>query len=506
MIRSKICSIFLCAFLILSCSKDAVQDTPENAASTIRTGKFIDSPVEGLYYETSSMSGYTNSKGEFQYKAGEEVSFFVGETRLGVAQGQPVITPISIAKTPNASIYSPEVQYIAAFLQTLDLDGNPANGIKLDQNVVAAAGDRTIPTIPSRDRVREIILDVVKKVKEKTGVDLVEQMPDEAASHLAETLGEKYNMYVSLIPAIESWVAHQEPKTATEWVHEYSEGGNLIRSTRFEKHPRRISAVYTYSDFDADGYPLKIEVSRYSFGEEAYTSSRGILYDEAHDVNGFQYYNQQGEVTSANIFTSKDVDGFITEQKTVGPNGEFYYREIYNLDENKNNTSKIRFASETETDITKATFYFQFTYTDSGELNSVQFVRPYNLSRITNYYYSADSILERTFTRSLDIPAERMTTTETIFNNEEERVKLIITQGEWRSEYLEYFDDGHYKVVYTYYQNWLQEEVTVGEDRIEKWLIRDIDRSGSYRIEYKNPDLSIIKTEYYDDYGNLIEA
>lgn len=55
----------------------ALIPTMASAAETdIQTGYFIDSPVSGLYYQTSSnLSGRTD-KGSFQYRAGDVVSFF----------------------------------------------------------------------------------------------------------------------------------------------------------------------------------------------------------------------------------------------------------------------------------------------------------------------------------------------------------------------------------------------------------------------------------------------
>jgi hypothetical protein len=50
---------------------------------TVSTGVFIDSAVEGLQYETSTQSGTTNSLGEYDYLAGETVTFSIGGIVLG---------------------------------------------------------------------------------------------------------------------------------------------------------------------------------------------------------------------------------------------------------------------------------------------------------------------------------------------------------------------------------------------------------------------------------------
>ena len=60
------------------------------------TGVFYDSPVEGLSYETQTLSGMTNDKGEFEYREGETVTFSVGGLVLGSARGSERVTPADI--------------------------------------------------------------------------------------------------------------------------------------------------------------------------------------------------------------------------------------------------------------------------------------------------------------------------------------------------------------------------------------------------------------------------
>lgn len=50
--------------------------TPSVAHAEIKTGYFIDSPVTGLYYQTSSQLSGTTNKGAFEYRTGDVVRFF----------------------------------------------------------------------------------------------------------------------------------------------------------------------------------------------------------------------------------------------------------------------------------------------------------------------------------------------------------------------------------------------------------------------------------------------
>jgi hypothetical protein len=85
----------------------------------VDNGQFIDAPVEGLRYESGSLSGITGDHGEFQYEAGNTIRFFIGDIALGEAvKGKTVITPLDLV--PNGTIDSPAVINIARLLQSLD--------------------------------------------------------------------------------------------------------------------------------------------------------------------------------------------------------------------------------------------------------------------------------------------------------------------------------------------------------------------------------------------------
>jgi hypothetical protein len=90
-------------------------------------GVFIDSPVQGLAYQSGAVSGSTDATGTFDYTVGETLSFSVGGVALGtLTTGAPIVTPYD---------FGAAAENIARFLQSLDADGNHANGIDL----VAAA-------------------------------------------------------------------------------------------------------------------------------------------------------------------------------------------------------------------------------------------------------------------------------------------------------------------------------------------------------------------------------
>ena len=97
------------------------------------TGVFLDSAVEGLTYQSgSNPSGTTDANGTFMYMPGEILTFSIGGVVLGtLPDGAPVITPFD---------FGGAAENIARFLQTLDADGDPSNGIDITAAAAALAG------------------------------------------------------------------------------------------------------------------------------------------------------------------------------------------------------------------------------------------------------------------------------------------------------------------------------------------------------------------------------
>ncbi|MBU0675449.1 MAG: hypothetical protein KJ950_12460 [Proteobacteria bacterium] len=92
------------------------------------SGIFLDSPVEGLQYETPTIQGTTDSQGHFSYHEGEVIHFHVGDIDLGQTNGQEIITPMHLADGVMDQ-NNPTAGNMLVFLQTLDADGDPTNGI-----------------------------------------------------------------------------------------------------------------------------------------------------------------------------------------------------------------------------------------------------------------------------------------------------------------------------------------------------------------------------------------
>ena len=92
-------SVACAALLLVACGGkggDGGGGTPPAAAPS--AGVFIDGPVMGLGYSTTSgLSGSTNAAGEFTYRPGDMMTFNLGGRTVGNSvPGAPVITSLSV--------------------------------------------------------------------------------------------------------------------------------------------------------------------------------------------------------------------------------------------------------------------------------------------------------------------------------------------------------------------------------------------------------------------------
>ena len=123
-----------CILILSSCGGGGTSST--TPANPVQTGVFVDSPVMGLRYETASQSGLTNTSGEYQYLSGETVTFSLGGITLGSAIGGSQITPLDLIGATSVDDakergLTDHLTNLLLFLQSLDRDHNPDNGIDL---------------------------------------------------------------------------------------------------------------------------------------------------------------------------------------------------------------------------------------------------------------------------------------------------------------------------------------------------------------------------------------
>lgn len=99
----------------------------------VNEGVFWDGPVRGLAYVSGEQSGFTDDEGRFMYEDGKTVTFMVGDIVIGKAPASPIMTPADLVPDDRGYMDT-TVANIVRFLETLDEDENPYNGIDIEAN------------------------------------------------------------------------------------------------------------------------------------------------------------------------------------------------------------------------------------------------------------------------------------------------------------------------------------------------------------------------------------
>ncbi len=111
--------------------------------ATTAEGQFIDSAVSGLTYICGDIIGTTDEYGTFIYHIDQEVTFMVGGVIIGTAQGASFITPIDLVAGAEDETDATVIN-ILRFLQSLDDDADPDNGINITAEVISALENASI--------------------------------------------------------------------------------------------------------------------------------------------------------------------------------------------------------------------------------------------------------------------------------------------------------------------------------------------------------------------------
>jgi hypothetical protein len=141
--------VMVISFLTVGCngsSHDNDDDHFLDRLSGLQAGTFVDSPVQGLDYYSASSSGVTAEDGHFMYQEGEMMTFAIGDVILGEAMAREVMTPMDFIDESERpfDVTHPVVTNMGRFLQSLDVDGNPENGIMISQDVKDEVSGRMI--------------------------------------------------------------------------------------------------------------------------------------------------------------------------------------------------------------------------------------------------------------------------------------------------------------------------------------------------------------------------
>lgn len=320
------------------------------------TGRFVDGPVANLRYSTSTQSGRTNANGEFQYRAGETVSFFVGDILIGQAAGAATISPFTLAGTtppasakeitlavrqtnrnvlPFPSSRATPLQVaanISAFLQTLDEDGNPDNGQQIPNTAHALAAGKNIDfNQPFKNFKSDKTLRSLLAAGRAAGV----WGGTRAVRNQITALTTLYNG-IGITPEVQAQTAaaqdvNDDGSVQTRIQYTYGNPQGLTKEEYFNTAgANTVNVTYAYDasgnltsveeDTNADGVPDQI--TRYTYDAD------GMLTSQNHSTGG---------KTDATINYTYDADGNLSGKTEVGVDttGKPFFRAstyTYNAD------------------------------------------------------------------------------------------------------------------------------------------------------------------------------
>jgi hypothetical protein len=156
------------------------------------TGHFVDAPVGGVDFDTSSHKGKTDVQGAFDYIPGENVTLSIGDLELGTVAAGHKITPLDLLDAESTS----DIRTInmARVLQSLDEDQDPVQGISIPDGAVESLNevmeDMGIVSVDFEDSatVDELINRTVAKANDEKNLDLKVVSMDEAKGNLDKGL------------------------------------------------------------------------------------------------------------------------------------------------------------------------------------------------------------------------------------------------------------------------------------------------------------------------------
>jgi hypothetical protein len=262
---------------------------------TGNTGFLIAPTVAGVAWETPTQQGVTGFDGSFQYEEGEAVRFMVGDTLLGEIPGQTQVTPFDLAGSPVIT-GTPNITKaldtdgdpfhavinIAVFLQSLDHDADPGNGIQIKPGIAAFFGGVSLDVSQHWETFRDEFglrhaigqANTKRRFSEAHGV----ANPAPALQHLYETLGIDAR---TLALNMTRWDENGDGTPDAIETRQYDANGNLTRATYDNEAPDSPYAIET-RQYDANGNETRHEKEGWGWPDQFSIGGIGIAQYDAY--------------------------------------------------------------------------------------------------------------------------------------------------------------------------------------------------------------------------------
>lgn len=280
-----------CCLAILGCSSSSTPDTSNengNGADTTLTGVFLDSAVEGISYNTETLSSMTNASGEFQYIDGENVTFSIGDLAFPTTAAAESITPVDM--TGSGSIYDNIVVNTIVLLQSLDTDADPSNGITISEQAQANATAIDLNVPPSDFSQNPNVINLIAN-SGSTNTDLVSV--DVASRHLQTTL--------LGTGALEEFNKLDYTNFLIGNTANFIEGTKIYYRDDGVKFSRRINGDQFEGMWWLDDNGLICEDVRGGLSTYCVENAQGFMFNKSPDSTNFYNYSEIGFVSELEI-------------------------------------------------------------------------------------------------------------------------------------------------------------------------------------------------------------
>lgn len=306
--------LIVVALLIFSACGDDIYEKPKTVVYPpatlgdlrfdLREGIFIDDPVAGLRYLTTTLptTALTNSDGIYYYNKGDEISFYMGQAPIGnTVLATYQTTPLDLFNTDDITDRGPT--NLARFLQTLDSDENTSNGIEISSATDTLADyegvlidftlsydsfevdDNTTHILNTRNLVPEV--SAQNNVTSNLNVDFNSSLVSNQTFTILWDLGSRYSIY--------KFGDVSSPTVEMEEEHLYSKAESNLTGYEWEITTDNQLRIYnattsvTYESLDLLALTHK-DTLRVESSIKGFISMRSAPESfNINDVNGSQY-------------------------------------------------------------------------------------------------------------------------------------------------------------------------------------------------------------------------
>src|SRR5690606_12587734 len=160
-------------------------------------------PVQGLRYVAGPSQNacakpeagcVTDADGTFRYNSGDQVTFYLGGVELGQVTARSVVTPQVVAEAIAAANPSADATVVRdnllVFLQSLDADGNPDNGITITPEIAdVVTGPESVDFTAAETAFIAQVTQLVMGVRNETdNTDITVVTHEDARKHFTDQL------------------------------------------------------------------------------------------------------------------------------------------------------------------------------------------------------------------------------------------------------------------------------------------------------------------------------